>query len=88
MAQLTDIQIKKGKLQGTDGYDDINISEYAEKVSVYAGKGSDMIVSGKGKTTIYGQSGSNTYHISSDNTDTTIVPGVGKANINLQSFML
>ena len=41
---------------------------------------------GSGKTTIYGQSGANTYHISSENTNTTIISGVGKSYINLPTF--
>lgn len=83
MADLTKENIKKGKLQGTTQDDIINVSNYAEKVSIYAGSGSDVISSGSGKTTIYGQSGKNTYYISSDNTDTTIVSGIGKAYIEL-----
>ncbi len=83
MADLTKENIKKGKLQGTNQNDIINVADYAEKVSIYASNGSDVISSGSGKTTIYGQSGKNTYYISSDNKDTTIVPGVGKAYIEL-----
>ncbi|MBQ4078712.1 hypothetical protein IJD15_05980 [bacterium] len=83
MADLTKENIKKAKLQGTKQNDVINVADYAEKVSIYASNGSDVISSGSGKTTIYGQSGKNTYYISSENKDTTIVPGVGKAYIEL-----
>ena len=83
MAQLTKENIKKNKIQGTNARDDINLVNYAETVSIYAGNGTDTIGSGRGKTTIYGQSGKNIYNISVDNTDTTIIPGVGKAEINI-----
>ena len=59
MAQLTKEDIKKNKIQGTNEKDDINLVDYAEKVSIYAGNGTDTIVSGSGETTIYGQSGKN-----------------------------
>ena len=86
MADLNKENIKKGKVQGTKSNDNINLAGYAEKVTVYASNGSDIITSGSGKTTIYGQSGANTYNISPENTNTTIIPGVGKAYINLQYF--
>ena len=86
MEQLTKENIKKNKLQGTDAKDDINLVDYAETVSIYAGKGTDTIGSGSGKTTIYGQSGKNTYNISLDNSDTTIITGVVKAEINIPNL--
>lgn len=87
MLTLTKNEVKKGKLQGTNAKDNFNLVDYAEKISIYTGCGTDTIYSGSGKTIIYGQSGKNIYNISVDNTDTTIVTGVGKAEINIPTFI-
>ncbi|MBR3889779.1 hypothetical protein IKJ53_04625, partial [bacterium] len=77
---------KKVTVKADKGDDRVYVSDYAGDLTVYAGMGADVIATGTGKNTLYGESGTNTFEINPDATSVTISAGVGKAIIDVSSF--
>ena len=107
MANLTQNDLKKGVLKGTNeadiinidanvvglmdkkitvkagnGNDNIDITNHYGKFYAYAGMGSDTLSAGKGKNYLYGESGTNTFKFGTNDGDTVINAGKGKAIID------
>ena len=107
MTNLTEKDIKKGVLKGTNetdtieidanavglmdkkitvkagnGNDNVDINNHYGKFYVYAGMGSDTLSAGKGKNYLYGESGVNTFEFGTNDGDTVINAGKGKAIID------
>ena len=107
MASLTQSDLKKGVLKGTDnadtisidanvvgyknkkitvkagkGNDNIDVSNHHGEFYVYAGMGSDTIDAGLGQNYLYGESGVNTFKFGTNDGNTVINAGKGKAIID------